>query len=96
MLDCYITSCLFFGSLVVLSVYVQELTADYGRAALPTPNDNGSRLVYVLSAVFVVVCSIVVALRLYLRHIHYEMGGDDWAVVVNISRPDWQRSVLTT
>lgn len=67
-------------------------------APLPNPNDNVSRLVYIPSAIFVVICPIVVALRVWARLRSGKMGPDDWtaiAALVSISGPDWEHAILT-
>lgn len=60
-------------------------------APAPNPNDNVSRLVYIPSAIFMVICPLVVALRVWARLRSGKMGPDDWtaiAALVNISGPD--------
>lgn len=59
------------------------------QAPLPNPNDNDARLVYIPSAIFVVICPIIVALRVWARlRRDGKMGADDWtaiAALVNAS-----------
>ncbi|KAL7953342.1 putative PTH11-typeG-protein-coupled receptor [Trichoderma compactum] len=50
-------------------------------APLPNPNDNVSSLVYIPSAIFVVICPIVVALRVWARLRRGKMGPDDWTAI---------------
>ncbi|KAJ4857941.1 hypothetical protein T069G_08838 [Trichoderma breve] len=50
-------------------------------APAPNPNDNVSRLVYIPSAIFVVICPIVVALRVWARLRSGKMGPDDWTAI---------------
>ncbi|KAM0250028.1 hypothetical protein ACHAQJ_008797 [Trichoderma viride] len=53
------------------------------QASLPNPNDNDSRLVYIPAAIFVVICPIVVALRVWARlRRGGKMGADDWTAIV--------------
>ncbi|KAL7943616.1 putative PTH11-typeG-protein-coupled receptor [Trichoderma barbatum] len=50
-------------------------------ATPPNPNDDVSRLVYIPSAIFVVICPSVVALRIWARLKRSGMGPDDWTAV---------------
>lgn len=46
------------------------------------PNDNNSHLVYVPAAVFVVICPLLVALRVWARlRRGGKMGADDWTAI---------------
>ncbi|KAL6864649.1 putative PTH11-typeG-protein-coupled receptor [Trichoderma novae-zelandiae] len=51
------------------------------QASLPDFDDNDSRLVYIPSAIFVVICPVVVALRVWVRVTRGKMGADDWTAI---------------
>jgi hypothetical protein len=64
-------------------------------AAELDPNDNNAHLVYIPAAVFVVVCPILVAMRIWARlRRGGKMGPDDWAAVaalVSFSISRWYK-----
>ena len=52
------------------------------------PNDSNVHLVYIPSAVFVVICPILTALRVWARlRRGGKMGADDYVAIVALVRP---------
>jgi hypothetical protein len=65
--------------------------AEYDYEGGVNPNDNVAHLVYIPSAVFVVVCPVLMALRFWARlRRNGTVGADDWTAVAALVR-DKQR-----
>lgn len=46
------------------------------------PNDNNAYLIYIPAAVFVVICPVLVALRVWARLMKGgKLGSDDWTAI---------------
>lgn len=61
------------------------------------PNDNVANLVYIPAAVFVGVCPILVALRIWARlRRGGKTGADDYMTVVSLVSPAYYSSVIVT
>lgn len=62
-----------------------------GNTELPPgmdPNDDVSHLVYIPSAVFVVLCPVLVAMRMWARlRRGGKTGVDDWICIAALVRP---------
>lgn len=53
------------------------------------PNDNNARLVYIPSAVFVVICPVLMGLRIWARLIKGgKLTADDWTAVAALVSDD--------
>ncbi len=67
-------------------------------APAPTfdPNDNNAYLVYIPSAVFVVICPVLLTLRLWARLRNGgKLGADDWtAIAALVSGPCLKHAVF--
>ena len=63
----------------------------FASAPAPTfdPNDNNAYLVYIPSAVFVIICPLLMALRIWARlRKGGKLGADDWtAIAALVSGP---------
>ncbi|KAH0496053.1 hypothetical protein TgHK011_003436 [Trichoderma gracile] len=52
------------------------------HTSVADPNDNNSSLIYIPSAIFGVICPIIVALRVWVRVMRGKMGADDWTAII--------------